>query len=172
MEKAIRDFFRAERRRLKKKQVDVALAGGLTQGQISKIENSEDHEPGLTVFRKAVQGLGMPLSAFFAAFENPGSHASSEASRGQTPAGQTAITAADLDRFAEKLGESLGRTLQPHLKRGSKKRRHRKKVSSALGRSRFQSASDHPRKDHHPEWHVVTESASQWAARWWIERRN
>jgi transcriptional regulator with XRE-family HTH domain len=154
MEKAIRDFFRAERRRLKMNQVDVAVAGGLSQGQISKIEKNEDHEPGLTVFRKAVQGLGMSLSVFFAAFENPASraHPSSEAPRRHTmPAGQTAITTADLDRFAEKLGESLGRILQPHLKPGLKKRRRRKKESSAIERSRFQSASDRERKDHHPE---------------------
>jgi len=69
MERATRDLFRAERRRRKLNQTQVASAAGVKQGTISKIESDAKYEPSLTVFRKAVGGLGMTLSAFFAQIE-------------------------------------------------------------------------------------------------------
>jgi transcriptional regulator with XRE-family HTH domain len=52
-------------------QVDVARAGRTAQNQISKLLNSKDTSRGPTVvnFLKALDGLGVPASVFFAELE-------------------------------------------------------------------------------------------------------
>jgi transcriptional regulator with XRE-family HTH domain len=69
VEKDIRDFFRAERKRLKLNQEDVAEAGGIEQSTISKIERDPPYDPGLRSFLRAIRGLGMSASDFFGRFE-------------------------------------------------------------------------------------------------------
>lgn len=69
MTKAIRELFRAERKRLGLGQEHVAERGGASQSTISKIEIEPDYEPTVPVFEKAVRGLGMTLSSFFARIE-------------------------------------------------------------------------------------------------------
>lgn len=69
VEKDIREFFRAERKRLGLNQSDVANDGGVEQSTISKIERDEPYEPSVTIFIRAIRGLGMSPAEFFAKFE-------------------------------------------------------------------------------------------------------
>jgi len=69
VEKDLREFFFAERKRKNLTQQEVADRGGASQGEISKIERDEPYQPGIGTFIRAVRGLGMPLSEFFARFE-------------------------------------------------------------------------------------------------------
>lgn len=52
-----------------RKQQDVARAAGLYQSHISKLEANDKLGPAVEVFVKAVEGLGMPVSQFFAQIE-------------------------------------------------------------------------------------------------------
>jgi transcriptional regulator with XRE-family HTH domain len=69
MRKELRDFFKTERQRLGLNQTAVADRAGLTQGMVSRIEIEPDYEPTVEVFEKAVTGLGLTLSSFFARIE-------------------------------------------------------------------------------------------------------
>lgn len=63
--------FRAARRR-GLTQAKVAEAGGLKgQNVISKLLQNETKGPQVETFVKAVQGLGIPVSTFFAQIEQP-----------------------------------------------------------------------------------------------------
>jgi transcriptional regulator with XRE-family HTH domain len=59
-------FVRARGRR---KQAVIAKAGGLHQSAISKLESNDNLGPAVEIFIKAVEGLGLTPSAFFAELE-------------------------------------------------------------------------------------------------------
>jgi transcriptional regulator with XRE-family HTH domain len=72
--KQIREHYRrafAEARRQGRTQVDVARAGDLKQNQISRYLNMPDTSDGPQIvnFLKALDGLGIPASTFFAELE-------------------------------------------------------------------------------------------------------
>src|SRR6188768_4277553 len=69
VDKDIREFFRAERRRLKLTQEQIAERGGSDQSTISKIERDPPYDPAVSSFLAAIKGLGMNPSEFFARFE-------------------------------------------------------------------------------------------------------
>jgi DNA-binding XRE family transcriptional regulator len=69
MDAAERALFKSERERQKLNQAQVASAGGITQGTISKIEIEPDYDPSISVFRGALRGINMTLSSFFARIE-------------------------------------------------------------------------------------------------------
>lgn len=69
VEKDIRDFFRAERKRRGLNQTDVANNGGIEQSTISKIERDAPYQPSVAIFLGAIRGLGMTASQFFLKFE-------------------------------------------------------------------------------------------------------
>jgi transcriptional regulator with XRE-family HTH domain len=50
-------------------QATIGKAGGLRQNAISKIETNDKLGPAVETFINAVQGLGIPVSAFFAQVE-------------------------------------------------------------------------------------------------------
>lgn len=52
-----------------RKQDEIATAGGLHQSAISKLEANDNRGPAVETFVKAIQGLGMSPSAFFARIE-------------------------------------------------------------------------------------------------------
>ncbi len=73
VQKDLRDFFHAERKRLGLTQTEVANdSGGVDQGTISKIERDAPYEPSVMVFLRAIRGLGMKPSEFFQKFEQLG----------------------------------------------------------------------------------------------------
>ena len=59
-------FIRARGTRI---QEDIAKAGGLYQSAVSKLENNDQLGPAVGVFVKAIQGLGLKPSEFFAEIE-------------------------------------------------------------------------------------------------------
>lgn len=69
VEKDIRDFFRAERKRRGLNQTEVATEGGIEQSTISKIESDAPYQPSVAIFLGAIRGLHMTASEFFAKFE-------------------------------------------------------------------------------------------------------
>lgn len=58
------------RARGKRRQHAIAAAAGLAQGDISKIENNDLLGPTVGTFIKAVEGLGLKPSEFFASLES------------------------------------------------------------------------------------------------------
>lgn len=102
VEKDIRDFFRAERKRRGLNQTEVATEGGIEQSTISKIERDAPYQPSVAIFLGAIRGLRMTASEFFTKFEQhtanaagqiPTSFEQSQARDrvGQTPTPQTAL---------------------------------------------------------------------------------
>lgn len=69
LEKDIREFFRAERKRLGLSQEEVAAEGGIEQSTVSKIERDAPYQPSAVNFLGAIRGLGMKASEFFGKFE-------------------------------------------------------------------------------------------------------
>jgi transcriptional regulator with XRE-family HTH domain len=53
-------------------QTSVAAAGGVAQNAVSKLLGNHKRGPSVETFVGAVEGLGLSLSAFFAALEAPG----------------------------------------------------------------------------------------------------
>ena len=53
-------------------QQDVAEAGEIPQGAVSKIESNTNQGPSVETFVKAVAGLGVTVSEFFLQIERPG----------------------------------------------------------------------------------------------------
>lgn len=69
MEKHEREYFIAERVRLKRSQQQVAAKGGATQGTISKIETDPTYQPSVDNFKRALKGIDHTLLSFFGHFE-------------------------------------------------------------------------------------------------------
>lgn len=157
VEKEIRDFFRAERKRLDLNQAEVATSGGVEQSTISKIERDAPYEPSVAIFLRAIHGLGMTPAAFFAKFEHErramlgglqnqvlkptvvkSDNATSSsllipkvASHGLThvpaAATETAFSEEDVRAFLRVLKESLGGSFIEAFRRGQKKPRQPRK---------------------------------------------
>lgn len=160
VDKDIREFFRAERKRLKLNQENVADAGGLEQSTISKIERDPPYDPGIKSFLRAIRGLGMKPSEFFARFEqhvasSSGSvmrlqkqdlknedtrkqdrHSTLEEALYATPAlGKAHVDLTPFEVFGAALGKSLGQQLaRPHGERKAPPRSRKK--SSGGGHDR------------------------------------
>lgn len=69
MNKVVRDFFVTLRENRHLTQTQVATRGRIKQSTISKIEIEPEYEPSVSVFVKALEGLGVTASAFFAHIE-------------------------------------------------------------------------------------------------------
>jgi transcriptional regulator with XRE-family HTH domain len=69
MDVRVRELFKAERERLRLTQTAVATAAHVTQGTISKIEIEPDYEPSVSIFERAVGGLGLTLLQFLTLLE-------------------------------------------------------------------------------------------------------
>jgi transcriptional regulator with XRE-family HTH domain len=63
-------------------QDEIATASGLHQSAISKLESNDNLGPAVETFVKAIQGLGMSPSAFFARIEGVPAPAPSKADEG------------------------------------------------------------------------------------------
>lgn len=72
MDKDVRLLFLKLRKAQNKTQDDLEAASGVSQGLISRIEKDSDYQPTTDVFFRAVQGLGLRLSEFFAQLESNG----------------------------------------------------------------------------------------------------
>lgn len=97
VDKDIREFFRAERKRLALKQEDVAEKGGIEQSTISKIERDPPYDPGINSFLRAIRGLNMRPSEFFARFERRTGSTSENIERSQNQVLLSNEAAADTD---------------------------------------------------------------------------
>lgn len=128
VQKDLREFFRAERKRLELTQADVAAdSGGVDQGTISKIERDAPYEPSVIVFLRAIKGLGMTPSEFFARFEHESSAAAKRDRSGHSELQLSSLNApaqslttpprtVDIDRGTHAQGASLRLTrLSPDL---------------------------------------------------------
>lgn len=64
-----RELFKAERVRLHRTQKDVQDKSGIGQGLISRIEIDPTYNPTVAVFKRAVGGIDLTLSSFYARIE-------------------------------------------------------------------------------------------------------
>ncbi|MFA6046375.1 MAG: helix-turn-helix transcriptional regulator [Phycisphaerales bacterium] len=69
MDRVIREGFKTQRDQRRLTQPQVAAAGGLSQSRISRIETEEEYQPEVATFLRAVKGLGLTASEFFAFVE-------------------------------------------------------------------------------------------------------
>jgi len=67
--KQVREYYRERMRAAKRKQKDIAAAGGIRQSSVSKILHNQNLGPSVEIFLNAVEGLGIPVSEFFRQFE-------------------------------------------------------------------------------------------------------
>lgn len=70
----IRDAFVTIRTEMELNQVAVSERGQLPQSAVSKIENNYDLGPTVGTFVRALSGLGLTPSEFFARIEHPGTN--------------------------------------------------------------------------------------------------
>lgn len=113
-------FIRARGRR---KQEEIAQAGGLYQSAISKLESNDKLGPAVEVFIKAIEGLGMRPSQFFAELErSPNPPLKGEPKAGQDPTATTggphgdlvsAVVPYVLYELSDQLLKAADRTLAP-----------------------------------------------------------
>jgi transcriptional regulator with XRE-family HTH domain len=135
-------FIKARGRRT---QGDIATAGGLHQSSISKLESNDKLGPAVEVFVKAIEGLGVKPSVFFAAIEQatdqklldprrPTQIDSQEATSGsrslQTP---PTIPEEDVKAFLRVLRDALGGSILTAIGTAKQPRRPRQTRRSATG---------------------------------------
>ena len=65
----MRERFKTERQRKKLTQTAVAQRGDVDQGTVSKIEGDDNYTPYVDTFVRAIHGLGLSATEFFAALE-------------------------------------------------------------------------------------------------------
>jgi transcriptional regulator with XRE-family HTH domain len=65
----LRDHFKAERARRRLSQKKIAQRAGIDQSTVSKLENDPTYQPLIETFTRAIHGLGIQPSEFFAAIE-------------------------------------------------------------------------------------------------------
>lgn len=120
--KTIRAAFIRERGR--RTQEEIATAAGLPQSAISKLESNDNLGPAVGTFVKAVGGLGLTPSGFFAHIESPRapSALASDARSVHSSAGygdplSPTADVVDLRSVIIAVGETLGETVAESLDR-------------------------------------------------------
>lgn len=116
--KVIRSAF--IRARGTRKQAEIAKAGDVYQSDISKLESNDNLGPAVETFVKAVEGLGMTVSSFFANIEHVGRHETrSEESRTREggPSRDHPVSATPEETLDFAVGSAIARIVQAELAR-------------------------------------------------------
>lgn len=140
-------FIKARGRRT---QGDIATAGGLHQSSISKLESNDKLGPAVEVFVKAVEGLGVKPSVFFAAIEKTTDSKLLDVSASQTQAQEASsgsrplqapptIPEEDVKAFLRVLRDALGGSILGAIQRT--KRRRQQTPSARARRARRRKTS-------------------------------
>jgi transcriptional regulator with XRE-family HTH domain len=124
-----------QKRRSGDTQQSIANRGGIRQNDISRLLSQTDGlGPRVETFTKAIEGLGVPVSQFFAeieklqnarlrranhAVENPPLPIPEAPHADSVPAGSPTqvLTRADIEHLARAFGEAVGRALRPERPR-------------------------------------------------------